>query len=264
MKTKFALVTGASEGIGFEFCKVLASKGYNILLVARTVEKLQKAAGELEQAFNVETQIIACDLAEPRAGQALFDQVVALNISVDVLVNNAGLLFNGYFRDIDLQEQDNLLQCNMVALTALSHLFSNDMAARGEGRILNVASTAAWIAIPNQAVYAASKAYVLSFSHALANELKAANTGVTVTVVCPSYTDTKMLDNPDQGRVMKIPDSLVLAPEYVAQQGIAACLAGKPTCIPGVSNLIGMALVQMLPKMWLTNLFGRMYRRAQG
>lgn len=78
MKTKFALVTGASEGIGFEFCKVLASKGYNILLVARTVEKLQKAAGELEQAFNVETQIIACDLAEPRAGQALFDQVVAL------------------------------------------------------------------------------------------------------------------------------------------------------------------------------------------
>lgn len=263
MKSKVALVTGASEGIGFEFCKVLAAKGYNILLVARNLEKLQKAARTLEQSYNIEAQVITCDLAAPNAAQHLFDEVQSLHLSIDILVNNAGLLFNGYFKDIDLASQENLLHCNIVALTSLSHLFSNDMAKRGDGRILNVASTAAWMAIPNQNIYAASKAYVLSFSHALADELKAAKTGVTVTAVCPSFTDTKMLTNPHQGQVMNIPQIMKLAPEYVAQKGIEACLAGKPTCIPGLSNRIGMAFIQTFPKMWVTRLFGRLYRRAQ-
>lgn len=263
MKSKFALVTGASEGIGFEFCKVLAAKGFNLVLVARNLDKLQKAALILEQSFNIEAHVISCDLAAPNAAQKLFDDVQSSNFSIDVLVNNAGLLFNGYFKDIDLSAQENLLHCNIVALTSLSHLFSNDMTKRGGGRILNVSSTAAWMAIPNQNIYAASKAYVLSFSHALDNELKAANTGVSVTALCPSYTATKMLDNPDQGSVMAIPKSLILAPEYVAKKGIDACLAGKHTCIPGLSNQIGMSLIQMIPKMWVTKLFGFLYRRSQ-
>jgi uncharacterized protein len=264
MKSKYALVTGASEGIGFEFCKVLASKGYNILLVARTQEKLQKSAKTLEQLFNIETQVISCDLAHPNAAQKLIEDVSALHISVDLLVNNAGLLFNGYFKDIDLAKQEQLLQCNIVALTSLSHLFANDMTKRGAGRILNVSSTAAWMSIPNQNIYAASKAYVLSFSHALSNELRAANTGVTVTAVCPSYTDTKMLNNHEQGRVMQIPKWMMLSPEFVAKKGIEACLAGKPTCIPGLSNWAGMAVIQIFPKMWITKLFGWLYRRSQG
>ncbi|WP_250657172.1 SDR family NAD(P)-dependent oxidoreductase [Alkalimarinus coralli] len=263
MKEKYALVTGASEGIGFEFCKVLASNGYNIVLVARTQQKLENAASELENSFSIKTAVIACDLASPDAAQVLFDKVTSLNIAVDILVNNAGLLFNGYFKQIALKDQENLLHCNIVALTALSHLFANEMATRGGGRILNVASTAAWMAIPNQALYAASKAFVLSFSQAFANEMKAANTGVSVTVVCPSYTATKMLDNPAQGRVMKIPAFLILAPDYVAQKAVNACLAGRPTCIPGLSNQIGMALIQMLPKMWVAKVIGRLYRRAQ-
>ena len=262
MNQKFALVTGASEGIGFEFSKVLASKGYNIILVARTLKKLQKAANSLEESFNIQTQVISCDLASPNAAQFLFDEVSSLNIKVDVLVNNAGLLLNGFFEEIDLSRQEKLLQCNIVALTAITHLFANDMSKRGSGRILNVASTAAWMAIPNQNVYAASKAYVLAFSHALADEMRAAKTGVTVTAVCPSYTDTKMLANPDQGAGVKLPDFMILAPDYVAKKGIEACLAGKESCIPGLSNRLGMALIQLFPKMWVAKLFGALYRNA--
>jgi len=263
MKSKYALVTGASEGIGLAFCKVLASKGYNIILVARTLEKLKNSAKTLERSFDIETHVIPTDLAAPNAAQNLFDEVLSRNISVDLLVNNAGLLLNGFFKDIDLASQEKLLQCNIVALTSLSHLFANDMAQRGAGRIVNLASTAAWMAIPNQNIYAASKAYVLSFSHALADEMRASGSGVTVTVVCPSYTDTKMLDNPDQGGVMKIPSSMVLSPDYVAKKGIEACLAGKHTCIPGLSNRVGMAVIQLFPKMWVTKLFGRWYRQLQ-
>jgi len=263
MKSKYALITGASEGIGFEFCKVLASKGYNIILVARTLEKLQNAAKTLERSFDIETQVISSDLAAPNAAQNLFAEVLSRNISVALLVNNAGLLFNGFFTDIELAGQEKLLQCNVVALTSLSHLFANDMLQRGSGRIVNLASTAAWMAIPNQTIYAASKAYVLSFSHALADEMRASGSGVTVTVVCPSYTDTKMLDNPDQGGVMKIPNAMILSPEYVARKGIEACLAGKQTCIPGLSNKIGMAVIQLFPKMWVTKLLGRWYRQLQ-
>jgi len=262
MKHKFALVTGASEGIGFEFCKLLASKGYNIVLVARTLEKLQKAANSLEESFNIHAHVISCDLASPNAAQSIFDEVSSLNMEVELLVNNAGLLFNGFFKEIDLSSQESLLQCNIVALTAITHLFANDMSKRGSGRILNVASTAAWMAIPNQNVYAASKAYVLAFSHALADEMRAAKTGVTVTAVCPSYTDTKMLANPEQGAGVKLPSFMILTPDYVARKGIEACLAGKTNCIPGLSNRLGMAFIQLLPKMWVAKLFGAWYRNA--
>ena len=262
MKSKFALVTGASEGIGYEFCKVLASKGYNIVLVARTLKKLVAAAESLASSYDIETEVISCDLAAPKAAQGLFDTVKSRGITIDILVNNAGLLFNGEFKDIDLDKQEQLLHCNIVALTSMSHLFANDMAERGKGRILNVASTAAWVAIPNQNIYAASKAYVLSFSNALANEMTAANTGVTITAVCPSYTDTKMLDNPAQGNTLNIPKWMVLAPEYVAKQGIEACLAGKHTSIPGLSNRISMALVQCAPKMVVAKMLGNWYRSS--
>jgi len=263
MKSKTSLVTGASDGIGFELCQVMASKGYDIVLVARNIEKLEHAAERLRASFNIETHIISCDLAEPFAAQSLLKEVKGLGLNIDVLINNAGVLFNGLFADIELSNQEKLLQCNIVALTALTHLFIGEMTRRGSGRILNVASTAAWTAIPRQNVYAASKAYVLSFSHALADEMKAAKTGVSVTVVCPSYTDTKMLANPNQGNVLKIPRSMVLSPEYVAKKGIDACLAGKSNCIPGFSNRVGMALIQLLPKAWVTTFFGRWYRHAQ-
>lgn len=262
MNSKYALITGASDGIGFEFCKVMASKGYGIILVARNAMKLADAAKNLADSLNIETHAISCDLAEPFAAQTLFNEVKERGIEVDVLINNAGMLFNGPFSDIALSSQEKLLQCNIVALTALTHLFCAAMTHRGSGRILNVASTGAWMAIPGQNVYAASKAYVLSFSHALAEELRAANSGVSVTVLCPSYTNTRMLDNPEQGAGINIPTIMQLSPVYVAQQGVKACLAGNPTCIPGLSNAIAMSILQCVPKMWVAKLFGVLYRPA--
>lgn len=262
MERKFVLITGASDGIGFELCKVMASKGYGIVLVARNYEKLAKASSYLNDHFNIKTHIISCDLAEPLAAQTIFSEVKALGVDVEVLINNAGMLFNGLFVDVALSRQENLLQCNMVALTALTHLFLGEMTTRGSGRILNVASTAAWMAIPRQNVYAASKAYVLSFSHALAEELKATQSNVSVTVICPSYTDTKMLDNPEQGSGINIPKFMQLSASDVAQLGVKACLAGKHTCIPGWSNFVAMFILQSVPKMWLAKIFGALYTQT--
>jgi len=182
---------------------------------------------------------------------------------LEFLVNNAGLLHNGFFAEIELRKHEALLAVNIVALTALAHLFARDMESRGRGHILNVASTAAWIGIPQQNVYAASKAYVLAFSLALSDELRAKKSGVRVTAVCPSYTRTRMLDNPEQGPKLSIPDALVLDAAVVAREGVDACLRGKPMVIPGLSNRFVMSLVQALPKLWVTRVFGTLYRRAQ-
>lgn len=263
MADNWALVTGASDGIGVEFCRELASRGFNLVLVARREHKLREVAEELGAAHDIETRVVPCDLAAPRAGHALHADVRALGLQIDVLVNNAGLLYNGYFTEIDLAGQEDLLAVNIVALTTLTHLFGRDMLDRGSGRILNVASTAAWVGIPQQDVYSASKAYVLSFTLALANELKTQNPGVTATAVCPSYTATKMLDNPDQGPKLSVPSALVLKPEVVARQGIKACLRGDAIVTPGLSNRVSMGLVQMAPRRWATAALGWAYRRGQ-
>ena len=147
---------------------------------------------------------------------------------MDFLINNAGLLQNGFFTDLDLTAQENMITVNMLALTSLTHLFANDMATRAGGHILNVASLAAWIPIPNQNVYAATKAYVLSFSQALHNELKAAGNGITVTALCPGYTATKMMDNPDQGAKLEVPAGMLQSAQDVAEQGIR-CLPSRQT-----------------------------------
>lgn len=262
MAAQWALVTGASDGIGVEFCKLLAARGFDLILVARREAKLREVAETLTARYGVRCEVLPCDLARPGAAADLHERTRALGIEIDVLVNNAGLLYNGFFDEIERGKQEDLLSVNVVALTALSHLYVSDMLARGGGRILNVASTAAWIAIPQQNVYSASKAYVLSFSLALSDEVHAKNRGVSVTTLCPSYTGTKMLDNPDQGRKLNIPTAMILDPVAVARDGIEACLAGKPIVIPGWSNRIGMAVIQCLPRLWVTRLFGILYRRG--
>jgi short-subunit dehydrogenase len=170
------------------------------------------------------------------------------------------LLHNGYFTALDLQAQEQMITVNMLALTALTHLFANDMASRGAGHILNVASLAAWTPIPNQNVYAATKAYVLSFTQALHNEMQAAGTGVTVTALCPGYTATKMMDNPDQGGKLMIPENMMQSAETVAELGIDACLAGKAVLIPGFANRLTAWITRLFSKMALAKIAGRFYR----
>ena len=263
MTKTWALVTGASDGIGVEFAKLLAARGYNLVLVARREARLQEVAARMTADHGVECRVVPCDLAVPGAARDLHSRVAELGVSVDFLVNNAGLLSNGYFHEIDLQRQEDMIQVNVAALTSLTHLYVNDMLARGGGHVLNVASTAAFLGIPQQNVYAATKAFVLPFSLALHDELRSKGGRVVVTALCPGYTDTKMLDNPEQGPKLEVPKASVLAADFVAKEGIEGCLAGEAMVIPGLANRITMPLVQALPRTWVTRAVGFFYRKAQ-
>ena len=187
-----ALVTGASGGIGLELARVLAANRFSLVLLARSRDKLEDLARELEAQHGTKVTIITADLSEPGAAKASArTSLTDAGVQIDLLVNNAGLLFEGRFGAIGLDEQLRLLQVNIVALTALTRLFLGPMLERNRGRILNVASVAAFMPVPNLAVYAASKAYVLSFGDALFQELS--GTKITVTTLCPGVTDTGMV-----------------------------------------------------------------------
>ena len=153
-----------------------------------------------------------------------------------------------------------MMMVNMMNLTALTHLYANDMTERRSGHILNVASLAGLMPIPNQNVYAATKAYVLSFGRALHNEMKAQRTNVTITTLCPGYTATKMMDNPEQGAKLLIPVSMMQSPRQVAEEGIASCLAGRDMVIPGILYRIAAVAANLLPKGALVAVLGRFYR----
>ena len=168
---QYALVTGASGGIGLELARVLAANRFNLVLLARSRDRLEELASELEAQHGTKVTIVPADLSEPGAAKAVFDSLSDAGVQIELLVNNAGLLLEGRFDAIGLDEQLRLLQVNIVALTALTRLFLGPMLERKRGRILNVASVAAFMPVPNLAIYAASKAYVLSFGDALSQEL---------------------------------------------------------------------------------------------
>src|ERR1035438_7015579 len=186
---KTALVTGASSGIGLELARIFAREGYNLVLVARSADKLRLLASEVEKAHGTRSLILATDLAEPGAAAYVLDQTARAQIVVDILVNNAGFGQYGLFADNDLEECMRQIQLNVTTVTHLTRLYLSGVIRRTSGRILNVASTAAFQPGPLMAVYFATKAYVLHLSEALANELK--GTGVTVTCLCPGATATE-------------------------------------------------------------------------
>ena len=264
MSNKTALVTGASDGIGAEFVEILAGRGYDLILVARREEKLNELAVRLSDKFGVECTVIAADLSEPKAAQNLFQRIEERGLQVNFLINNAGLLHNGFFTELGLAEQERMIAVNVLALTSLTHLYAASMSSVGGGHILNVASLAGWMAIPNQNVYAASKAYVVSFSQALSNEMIAANSGVRVTALCPGYTATKMMDNPAQGATLRIPSSMMMSAREVAEIGIKACLAGKDIVVPGLANKLTTIITRLFSKSFITKVFGSFYRKNMG
>src|SRR2546428_5424528 len=186
--SKTALITGASGGIGYELALLFAKDGFDCILVARSQDKLEELAARLESEFRVRTLVLPKDLSKPSAVDEIHEEVTAASMPVDVLVNNAGFPVFGLFRESDLEAELEMLQVNVVALTALTKLLLKPMLARRDGRILNLGSTAAFAPGPLMTVYYASKAYVLSFSEALANELE--GTGVSVTCLCPGATRT--------------------------------------------------------------------------
>jgi short-subunit dehydrogenase len=248
-QNKTALITGASFGIGMEFARVFAREGYNLVLVARTADRLRQLASELEKTHSTRSLILAVDLTEPGAPAYVLDQTTRADIQVDVLVNNAGFGQYGLFADSDLEECLRQIQLNVTTLTHLTRLYLPAMMERQSGGILNVASTAAFQPGPLMAVYFATKAYVLHFSEALANELR--SSGITVTCLCPGATATEFHKRA-KATGMRLLKFGAMDARTVAEDGYRAMMAGKPMVISGFKNWLLAQSVRFSPRRLVT------------
>ncbi|MDZ4867602.1 MAG: SDR family oxidoreductase [Alphaproteobacteria bacterium] len=245
------LITGASAGIGAELAREFAKHGHSLVLVARSKDKLTALAGELNAAHDTEALVIVEDLSRKGCAQAIVDELAGRGIEIDILVNNAGVLDVGPFADTDTDVYDNMVALNVAALTSLTSLLLPAMVGRKFGRILNVASLAAFQPIPSMAVYAATKAYVLSLTESLSEELR--GTGVKVTALCPGLTDTSMVTSikAKSATAQATPNILISDPKTVAKQAYAATMSGQTILVPGLPNQIAAAWAQVTPR-WLT------------
>lgn len=231
------LITGASSGIGREFARVAARLGYNLILHARDLESLERLANELENNHHVFTTSIAVDLSQDGGPEKLFTEVSARNLPVGILINNAGQGQRGEFEKITLERHLELIQINIIATVKLTHLFLPEMIERKRGKIMNMSCMSGFEPAPLQAVYHATKSFLILFSEALAEELK--SSGVTVTCYCPGATSTDffhkggMMETNLAGEVAFMSD-----PKEIAQQGIEAMIEGERTYIPGIANKI--------------------------
>jgi short-subunit dehydrogenase len=249
-KIQTALITGGSGGIGYELAKLFARDHYNLVLVARSSDKLNQVAGELQSQFGVGVKTVALDLGAAPAPQFLFDQLRREGIAVDVLVNNAGFGAFGEFATMAEGEILGQIQLNVTALTYLTRLFLPSMLSRGSGKVMNVASTAAFQPGPLMAVYYATKAYVLSFSEALANEV--AGSGVVVSCFCPGATETGFAKRAgtEDSRIFKKLGAMNV--EAVARDGYRGLMAGRTVVISGVRNWMVAESVRFAPRKLVT------------
>src|SRR3954470_19922696 len=245
-KRQTALVTGGSGGIGLELAKVLARNGFNLVLIARKRDTLEAAAGQLEGKFDVKAHVFAADLRRREAPEAIYDFLANENIPIEVLVNNAGFGLGGEFSETEMQRELEMIKVNIAALAHLTKLFMPAMIRRRSGRIVNVASTAAFQPGPLMAVYYATKAYVLSFSEALAEELR--NSGVTVTALCPGPTATDFADVAQTGSSRLFTAFGVASATDVAEFGYDAMIHGKRLAIPGLKNKILAQANRLAPR----------------
>lgn len=245
MNKSTALITGASSGIGLELSKLFARDGHNLVLVARSTKKLESLASELQQVYQVDVTVLPTDLSKPGAAGEIFQAIQDKNIQIDVLVNNAGFGIHQPLVKADLSETVQLLQVNVIALTELTRLFLPGMLARKNGRILNVGSTGSFAPVPYMTAYGASKAYVLSFTEALAEELR--GTGVTVTALCPGATPTGFQERAEVGG-MFLKHYGVLGVEKVAAAGYQALMRGKRVAVPGLANTLLALSARLIPR----------------
>lgn len=235
---KWALVTGASGGIGYELSRQFARHGFNVILVARNAARLAEVAQELEKQHQVGTLVLPEDLSHPAAAREIYSNVRKRDISVEVLINNAGFGDLGRFGEAEWEVQRQMLQVNVTTLVELTRLFLPEMVCRKSGRILNIGSTGSFTPVPFMAIYGASKAFVLSFSEALSAELE--GTGVTVTALCPGVTATHFARRAKTENTVLVRLNQMTA-EDVARTGYLAAMKGKPRVVPGWFNklLIG-------------------------
>lgn len=242
----YCVVTGATGGIGSQLCEVLASHGLDLVLVARNEEVLEALATRLRSEYGIACEPLPCDLTVHGSADNLHAALVDSDIVCDILVNNAGFGDQTEFLDGDWKRQEQMVRLNVLALMHLTYLFGQDMRARGQGKILNVASVAAFVPGPHMATYFATKAFVLSFSEAIREELR--GTGVTVTVLCPGTTDTGFWDaaHMDAHRVFAFMGAQ--SPESVAELGYEAMMAGRPRALHSIPTKLTNLASHLLPR----------------
>ena len=245
-----ALISGASAGIGLELARLFAQDGHDVVLVARNARQLAQLRNELQSTFAIRARPFPLDLTAPSAPQFLFDQLAAEDIRIQFLANNAGYGKHGFFAQVPLEDSLGQIQLNVKALTELTKLFVGPMLERKSGRILNVASTAGFQPGPLMAVYYATKAYVISFSEALANEL--AGTGVTVTCLCPGATDTEFQKRAGTEDTVLFRRMRPMRADRVAQDGYKALMKGKPLIISGFRNWLVAQSLRISPRRTVT------------
>jgi uncharacterized protein len=241
-----ALITGATSGIGYELAYIHAKQGGNLVLVARSKDKLLQIKKDLENNYKINVYIIEKDLSLMDSPKDVYDEIIKNNITVDYLINNAGFGDFGFFNDNDWGKLERMINLNITALTHLTKLFVKDMIKRGNGKILNVASTAAFQPGPTMAVYYATKAYVLSFSEALSNEVK--DKGITVTTLCPGPTKSGFQDAASMHESRLVKGRILATSKEVAEYGYNAMLKGKSVVIPGLLNYLVANMVRFSPR----------------
>jgi len=249
-----ALITGASSGIGEALAKRFAREGFDLVLVARTRSTLQALARKLASQYAIRAWVQPCDLSKRTAPKQLATTLAEENRQVDFLVNNAGVLEHGEFAALKPSAHQRLIDVNVSGFTAMVAQFLPGMVERGSGRILNVASIAAFQPVPSLATYAATKAYVLSLTESLSEELQ--GSGVTATALCPGVTATNMVSAAQQSSpgLTQIPGFVIGDADEVAAAGFKACMSGDVICVPGTANLAATLAVRAAPK-WLVRRF---------
>ncbi len=255
-KNKTVLITGASYGIGEAFAQRLAADGAQLLLTARSQDRLEALAAQLRSQYGVSVNIIGADLANATGAREIFEAINRANWSVDLLINNAGFGALGEFANLNLARQLEMIQVNVTALVELTHLFLQPMRARGSGAILNVASTASFQAIPYFAVYAASKAFVLSFSAALREECRPF--GIRVLALCPGSTATNFREVAGSQHLNA--PRFTQTSAQVVEAGLLALAQGRSVAISGITNKIQTYLQRLVPRQMVTKMAGKIFK----
>jgi short-subunit dehydrogenase len=253
------LITGASSGIGEVFARKLAAGGHNLLLVARSEDKLINLCNELGRSKSTHVQYVALDLSDPKAPARLFEETRNRGLEIDFLINNAGFGSMGEFTKLDLDHEVKMIDLNVRSLVELTHRFLVPMRERKSGSIINVASTAGFQPVPFMATYAATKAFVLSFSEALAEENRPF--GVKVMALCPGVTDTNFFD---AAKMQRPPARVAQTPEAVVETALRALARGKSSVISGWTNFMMVQGERLTPRSVVVRIAGTMLRKTLG
>lgn len=254
-----ALITGAAKGIGYEFTKLCAANKYNLVLVDQDQQQLEAVKKELIKQHEIDVQIIFLDLTEINAADDVYKQLK--KHPINILINNAGFGVVGKFTETDWNREHQMIQLHIITLTRLTKLILKDMIENKKGKILNVASLAAFYPGPLMAIYYATKAYILSFSEAIANELK--GTGITVTTLCPGFVKTEFQKTSGSKEKIVSKWNLLSSPQKVAQYGYKAMQRGKIRAVPGLLTKLIVSLGRFIPRNTATNILGRLQKINQ-